>query len=81
MADTTNGNGRVTATLTLRMDMLTHTLNVEGDGPNLDTYIAMLDQAKRTLELQARAQAVAQIQQQVKDAQLTEAVRRSINGG
>jgi hypothetical protein len=79
------GNGttsqKLTATMTLEMDLLTHTLKVTGDAPNIDTYLAMLQQATRTLELQARAQAVAQLQQQAKDAQLTEAVRRSINGG
>lgn len=76
-----NGNGErkgQVSVLTLTFDHDTFHLDVKGEAPALDTFMAMLQQAERYFETQLRAQAAMQFQAQIADRARTEQLARSI---
>lgn len=64
-----NGNGKpaTTATLTLTLDLLTYHLDIKGEGPSNDCFMAMLAQAQRYFDAQNRLQLAAHFQQQARE--------------
>lgn len=78
-----NGNGKLatSATLTLTLDLLTFHLDVKAEGPNTDCFLAMLEQAKRALEMQSRAQMAAALQQQAREQAESQRLAQLIRKG
>jgi hypothetical protein len=76
-----NGNGErkpLVSTLTLTFEHDTFHLEVKGEAPRMDVFMAMLQQAERYFEGQLRAQAALQLQRQVMEQARTEQIIRSV---
>lgn len=71
------------STLTLTFDHDTFRLDVKGEGPAIETFLAMIEQAKRHFEAQLRIQAAlqaqAQMAEQKRNAEIASMVTRRGN--
>lgn len=80
--DETNGHAKVAkhAHLSLDFNLETHTLEVNGNAPNLDCALNMLDMAKRAYEAQLRQQQAVEFAQQqaraIEDQRIRSMVRK-----
>jgi hypothetical protein len=70
----------VKSTLTLTFDHDTFALDVKGEAPNHEVFLAMLEQAKRSFEAQLRLHNAMQMQQQIADQQRNQALVNKIRG-
>lgn len=70
----------MTSTLTLTFNHDTFRLDVKGEAPALDVFLAMLAQAQREFEAQLRAQKALQLQAQINEHRTNEMIRAKIAG-
>lgn len=68
------------STLTLTFEHDTFALDVKGEAPNHEVFMAMLEQAKRYFEAQIRLHTAMQLQQQIVDQQRSQAIVNKIRG-
>ena len=82
MAENGNGNGAAhaahSASLTITMDLCTHTVKVNATTPNLDCALSMLAAATRAIEAQLRQQQALEFAARQQRAAQDAALARSI---
>ncbi len=82
VSSSSNGERQpITSQLRLTFNHDTFALDVKGEAPNLETFLAMIEQAKRYFEQQLRAQAAMQLQAQLADQVKTAQIKQMISGG
>lgn len=71
-----------TVKIALELDQVTFQLKITGEIPNTDGALALLAQATRFFELQARAEAVKQVQrqalEQAENERIAQQIRRTV---
>lgn len=83
MSDSVQGNGErkaIKSHLTLAFDHDTFSLEVKGEAPSIEVFLAMTAQAQRYFEQQLRMQAAVNLQAQMAQQQRDAEIARRLSG-